>query len=67
MKTKNHIIFVVLCAFTILSGCAQWTITGQNTLWKPKETSPQTNGCSLVGIYSNTPGSSASGTSTVTL
>lgn len=63
MKIKNHIIFVVLCAFTILSGCAQWTITGQNTLWKPKETSSQTNGCSLVGIYSNTAGSSASGTS----
>ena len=47
MKIKNHIIFVVLCALTILSGCAQWTITGQNSLLKVKETPKH----ELVGIY----------------
>lgn len=51
MKIKNHIIFVVLCALTILSGCAQWTITGQNSLWKVKETTKDTTKHELVGIY----------------
>ncbi len=47
MKVKNHIIFVVLCVITMLSGCAQWTITGQNSLLKVKETPKH----ELVGIY----------------
>lgn len=59
MKIKSHILFRVLCACIILSGCAQWTITGQNSVWKvgtPSETKSQTTdtGYKLVGIYSNT-------------
>ena len=51
MKIKNHIIFVVLCVITMLSGCAQWTITGQNSLLKVKETTKDTTKHELVGIY----------------
>lgn len=58
MNIKHRILFAVLCVTTMLSGCAQWTITGQNSLWKVKETSPETPAEStkyeLVGIYATT-------------
>lgn len=47
MNIKNHILLVVLCVITMLSGCMQWTITGQNSLLKPN-TKDSTK---LVGIY----------------
>lgn len=52
MKMKGHYI-ALLSTFLMLGGCAQWTITGQNSLWKPTKSAPQNNpsGCNLVGIY----------------
>ncbi|MDN3514012.1 MAG: hypothetical protein NG747_06400 [Candidatus Brocadia sp.] len=55
MKIKSYIIFIVACAFISLSGCAQYTLTGQNSLWKIKET-PQDNTSALhelAGIYTS--------------
>jgi len=53
MKIKSYIIFIVVCAFIPLSGCAQWTLTGQNSLWKIKETpqDPASALHELAGIY----------------
>jgi hypothetical protein len=55
MNIKNYIILTVLCASIMTTGCAQWTITGQNTVWKVDETPSSGNGLQydLVGIYSN--------------
>jgi hypothetical protein len=55
MNIKNYIILTVLCACIMTAGCAQWTITGQNTVWKVDETPSSGNGLQydLVGIYSN--------------
>jgi len=47
MKIKKHLIFIGLCACLTATGCTQWTITGQNSLLKVKETPKH----ELVGIY----------------
>lgn len=56
MSTRQaikYIVPLVLSAGFAFSGCAQWTITGQNSLWKPTKTASQQNpsGCDLIGIY----------------